>query len=64
MTKESAIEKPATFTDGQKAYITEQRVLRIATVPDDQALDVASVAFRFDGEKFHIGGIDVKSTFK
>jgi hypothetical protein len=29
MAKESAVEKPATFTDGQKAYLTEQRVLII-----------------------------------
>lgn len=64
MAKESAVEKHATFTEGEKAYLTDQRLLRIATVSEDQSVDVAPVAFRFDGEKFHIGGLDVKSTFK
>jgi pyridoxamine 5'-phosphate oxidase family protein len=62
--KESAIEKEIAFTQGEKDYLGSARLLRIATVSNDLEVDVAPVAFRFDGAKFHIGGIDLEHTFK
>ena len=64
MAKESAVEKPPAFSDAEKAYISGQRLLRIATISAKPTVDVAPVAFRFDGQRFHIGGLDLKSTFK
>jgi pyridoxamine 5'-phosphate oxidase family protein len=52
------------FTDAEKAYIKGQRLARIATTSDDLLVDVAPVAFRFDGERFHVGGMNLKPTHK
>jgi pyridoxamine 5'-phosphate oxidase family protein len=52
------------FTEAEKAYLSQQRLARIATVADSLEVDVAPVAFRFDGRRFHVGGLDVGRTLK
>jgi pyridoxamine 5'-phosphate oxidase family protein len=61
---ESFTEKTVSFSEAEKAYLADQRLLRIATVADSLEVDVAPVAFRFDGERFHIGGLDNPRTLK
>jgi pyridoxamine 5'-phosphate oxidase family protein len=61
---ESFTKKTVSFSEAEKAYLADQRLLRIATVADSLEVDVAPVAFRFDGERFHIGGRDNPRTLK
>lgn len=52
------------FTEKEVAYIKSQHLLRMATVSKSLQPDVAPLAFRFDGDKFLIGGFDIRKTFK
>lgn len=63
-TKEAPAEKTVTFNDAEKTYLAGQRLLRFASVSASLEVDVAPLAFRFDGEKFHVGGLDIPHTLK
>jgi pyridoxamine 5'-phosphate oxidase family protein len=52
------------FSDKEIAYLQSQRLARIATVSADGEPDVAPVGFTFDGNRFLVGGIDLKRTLK
>ncbi|HET8577233.1 MAG TPA: PPOX class F420-dependent oxidoreductase [Methylomirabilota bacterium] len=52
------------FSDREKAYLKSQRLARIATVSAGLQPDVAPVGFEFDGERFFVGGLDLKRTLK
>lgn len=52
------------FSEKEIAYLRSQRLARIATVSAGGEPDVAPVGFTFDGERFLIGGMDLKRTLK
>jgi pyridoxamine 5'-phosphate oxidase family protein len=52
------------FTEEEAAYLTSQRLARIATVGADGQPDVAPVGFEFDGTYIYVGGIDPTKTRK
>jgi pyridoxamine 5'-phosphate oxidase family protein len=52
------------FSDKEIAYLNSQRLARIATVSADGEPDVAPVGFTFEGQRFLIGGMDLKRTLK
>jgi pyridoxamine 5'-phosphate oxidase family protein len=52
------------FTEAEKAYLLGQRLARIATVSPGAQPDVAPVSFRFDGERFYVGGFRLARTLK
>jgi pyridoxamine 5'-phosphate oxidase family protein len=52
------------FSDKEIAYLHSQRLARIATVSSDGEPDVAAVGFTFDGNRFLVGGMDLKRTLK
>jgi pyridoxamine 5'-phosphate oxidase family protein len=52
------------FTQQEVIYLKSQRLARIATVAPDGQPDVAVVGFRFDGERFTVGGRDIRRTLK
>jgi pyridoxamine 5'-phosphate oxidase family protein len=52
------------LTAGERAYLNEQRLARIATVAADGQPDVAPVGFEFDGTYFYVSGRDVTNTRK
>ncbi len=52
------------FSSQETAYITSQRLARIATCSSESQPDVAPVGFEFDGQHFYIGGITMKNTLK
>jgi pyridoxamine 5'-phosphate oxidase family protein len=63
-TTQSPTETTVEFSEDEKAYLTGQRLLRLATVSSSMDVDVAPLAFRFDGEKFHVSGRDLTHTLK
>jgi pyridoxamine 5'-phosphate oxidase family protein len=60
----ASTETGVTLTDSERAYIQSQRLARIATVSPSGEVDVAAVVFRLDGDKFVVGGINQRATFK
>jgi pyridoxamine 5'-phosphate oxidase family protein len=52
------------FNEEEKAYLSSQRLARLATVSADGQPDVAPVGFEFDGTDFYIAGLDLPSTRK
>ena len=52
------------FTQQEAGFLRSQRLARIATVSLDGQPDVAVVGFRFDGERFTVGGMDIRRTLK
>jgi pyridoxamine 5'-phosphate oxidase family protein len=52
------------FSEKELAYLRSQRLARIATVSASGEPDVAAVAFKFDGRRFFVGGIDNTHTIK
>jgi pyridoxamine 5'-phosphate oxidase family protein len=52
------------FNEEEKAYLSSQRLTRLATVSGDGQPDVAPVGFDFDGTDFSISGFDLTSTRK
>jgi pyridoxamine 5'-phosphate oxidase family protein len=52
------------FSEKELVYLKSQRFARIATVSSDGEPDVAPVGFTFSGNRFLIGGIDLKRTLK
>ncbi|HEV8486678.1 MAG TPA: PPOX class F420-dependent oxidoreductase [Blastocatellia bacterium] len=52
------------FSEKEITYLKSQRLARIATVSIDGQPDVAPVGFSFDGERFFVGGLDIKLTLK
>jgi pyridoxamine 5'-phosphate oxidase family protein len=52
------------FTPEEKEYLSSQRLARIGTASADGRPDVAPVGFRFDGDSFWIGGMDLPNTLK
>ncbi len=52
------------FSDQERAYISSQRLARIATVSADSQPDVAPVGFEFDGRSFYVGGLRMTATLK
>ena len=52
------------FSEKELEYLRSQRLARIATVSADGQPDVAAVAFKFDGQRFFVGGIDNTHTLK
>lgn len=52
------------FTRNERAFIAQQRFLRIATVAPDGQPDVVTVGFDFDDHRFFIGGRNNPSTRK
>ena len=52
------------FSEKELDYLRSQRLARIATVSANGEPDVAAVAFTFDGQRFLVGGMDVKNTLK
>jgi pyridoxamine 5'-phosphate oxidase family protein len=54
----------AIFTEAEQAYLASQRLARLATVSPEGQPDVAVVSFRFDGERFAVGGHRLRKTLK
>ena len=52
------------FTDEEIAYLESQRLARLATVAADGQPTVDAVGFRFDGERFFIGGHELARSRK
>jgi pyridoxamine 5'-phosphate oxidase family protein len=52
------------FSEQELAYLRSQRLARIATVSADGEPDVAPVGFTLAGERFLVGGIDLRRTLK
>jgi pyridoxamine 5'-phosphate oxidase family protein len=52
------------FNEEEKAYLSSQRLARLATVAPDGQPDVVPVGFEFDGTDFYIVGLDLVSTRK
>ncbi|GAC1690548.1 MAG: PPOX class F420-dependent oxidoreductase [Ktedonobacteraceae bacterium] len=52
------------FSEKELAYISSQRLLRLATVEANGQPDVDAVGFRFDGQRFYILGQDLAKTRK
>ena len=52
------------FTEKESAFLKEQKLARIATVSQTSQPDVAPVGFDFDGDYFHVSGIDLTKTLK
>jgi pyridoxamine 5'-phosphate oxidase family protein len=52
------------FSDEEIAYLSSQRLARLATVAADGQPTVDAVGFQFDGERFYIGGINLPSSRK
>ncbi len=52
------------FTEKELEYLHSQPLARIATVSDDGQVDVAAVAFDFDGKYFYISGLRMVKTLK
>ncbi len=52
------------FTTAEQEYLGSQRLARIATASANGTPDVAPVGFRFDGDVFWVGGIDLPTTLK
>jgi pyridoxamine 5'-phosphate oxidase family protein len=52
------------FNEQEKAYLSSQRLARLATVSAEWQPDVAPVGFEFDGTDFYIAGLDLPSTRK
>ena len=52
------------FSDNELAYLASQRLARIATVSSAMQPDVSPVGFQFDGERFIVSGLKLKSTLK
>ncbi len=44
------------FSDAERHFISEQKLIRIATVSKSGQPDVAPVGFEFDGQFFYVGG--------
>lgn len=52
------------FTEKELAYIKSQLLARLATVSADGQPDAAAVGYRFDGNHFIIGGMNLPATRK
>jgi pyridoxamine 5'-phosphate oxidase family protein len=52
------------FTAEETAYLTSQRIARIATVAPDGQPDVTPVGYEFDGASFFVGGMNQLATRK
>ena len=52
------------FTEAEAAFLSARRLAFIATVSPDGEVDVAPVAYRYDGERFLIGGRGLERTLK
>ena len=52
------------FTEAEREFLASHRLAAIATVSPDGEVDVAPVGYRFDGERFLIGGRGLPRTLK
>ena len=52
------------FTDAEVAYLTSQRMARLATASPTGQPDVAAVTFRLDGDTIVSGGYDITKTVR
>jgi pyridoxamine 5'-phosphate oxidase family protein len=52
------------FSEHERAYLTAQPLLRLATVASDGQPTVDAVIFEFDGQQFYISGLDLPATRK
>jgi pyridoxamine 5'-phosphate oxidase family protein len=52
------------FTDAEVAYLTSQRMARIATASAAAQPDVAAVTFGLDGDDIVTGGYDITKTVR
>ncbi len=52
------------FTEGERAYLKEQQLARIATTSKSSQPDEAPVGFDFDGEYFYVGSTNQLNTNK
>jgi pyridoxamine 5'-phosphate oxidase family protein len=52
------------FTEREREFLAAHRLASIATVSPDGEVDVAPVGYRFDGERFLIGGRGLTRTLK
>ena len=52
------------FTEAERTFLAEHRLACIATVSLEGEVDVAPVAYRFDGRRFLIGGRGLERTLK
>jgi len=52
------------FSKEERAYLTSQPLLRLATVAADGQPTVDAVIFEFDGRHFYISGLDLPATRK
>jgi pyridoxamine 5'-phosphate oxidase family protein len=52
------------FTEAEREFLASHRVASIATVSPDGEVDVAPVGYRFDGERFLVGGRGLRRTLK
>ena len=56
--------EPMPFTAAERAYLTAQRLGRIATASADGQADVAPVTFAVNGDDVLVGGLDIARTLK
>jgi PPOX class F420-dependent enzyme/OxyR family protein len=52
------------FSDVERDFLKSQRLLRLATVSQNGQPDADAVGFTFDGERFYVGGRDLRATRK
>jgi pyridoxamine 5'-phosphate oxidase family protein len=52
------------FTEAERAYLTDQRLGRIATASASGQADVAPVTFALSGNDVLVGGLDITKTRK
>ncbi len=52
------------FSDEERAYLSTQRLARLATVAADGQPTVDAVGFQFDGARFYIGGSNLPASRK
>jgi pyridoxamine 5'-phosphate oxidase family protein len=52
------------FTDAERAYLSGQRLARLATASEDGEPDVSAVGFSVDGETIVSGGLDLTRTVR
>jgi pyridoxamine 5'-phosphate oxidase family protein len=54
----------AVFTEAERAYLSSQRLARLATASEDGQPDVSAVGFSVDGDTVLSGGLDLTKTVR
>ena len=54
----------AVFTDAERAFLSGQRIARLATADVDGTPDVSAVGFQLEGDVITSGGLDLTKTVR